>query len=82
MANSVVQTFDRRQQLNVAPAEIQPGDWLRDLGRLRQVKSVEALDDEISPETLHLIHFTDDQGSRSGSLGVRSVTRITVWREL
>ena len=81
MITPVVQTFDHRQQMIVFPSEIKPGDWLRDLGRLRQVKSVETMEDTLQPETLHLIHFVDEQTADYGSLGVRALTRVTIWRD-
>jgi hypothetical protein len=70
--------FDRRR-MQVRPSEIQPGDLVRDLGRLREVESVESLDCEITEATLHLIHFADRRDIKS--LGVREAAQVTVWRK-
>lgn len=70
-------THDRRR-MQLHPAEIRPGDLMRDLGRFREVERVETLTGGITP-TLYLVHFVDDL-SEIGSLGIRDAAQVTVWR--
>lgn len=82
MTSFGIQTFDNRQQIIVAPGEIKPGDWLRDLGTLRQVGYVDALSVNSGPGTLYVIHFTAQSGVADKALGISSSTQqVTIWRE-
>jgi hypothetical protein len=69
------------QRLTMKPSEIRPGDWLRDLGRLRQVGDIGPVDTEVVPSTLYLIRFVDQPDCDFGTMGVREETPVTVWRE-
>jgi len=79
-----VQTFDNRQQVILAdPSEITPGDWLPDLGTLRQVESVDTIGVKIGPGVLYILHFVPQPGIRTMARGYSGGTKnITVWREL
>lgn len=64
------------------PGQIAAGDWLRDLGTLRQVRVIERLPDVIgSGETL-VIRFVSQPGVPDWALGITARTKVTVWREL
>jgi len=80
MATRTIQAFDHRQPVIVNPSEIRPGDWMRDLGTLRQVESVETTDDQTLPGTL--IRFADAVDGQYGTLSVREGVKVTVWRML
>jgi len=82
MATPVVQTFDHRQQMIVDPAEIRLGDWLRDLGALRQVESIDTLSTNTGTGAIYILHFVSQAGVSSKALGISSdATEITIWRE-
>lgn len=79
---TVIQTFDNRRQLIVCPGEIKPGDWLSDLGTLRQVASVDALSLKTGPGMIHILHFEDQPGVANKALGFSTqADLITIWRE-
>jgi hypothetical protein len=84
MTGLVVQTLDNRQQVLLdGPGEIQAGDWLRDLGVLRQVESIEELGAMLGPGVLYILHFVPQPGVEDRALGLAgSTSSITVWREL
>lgn len=78
-----LQTFDGRQQTVLDdPGQIQPGDWLPDLGTLRQVKSVETIDITTgSSGVVHILHFVPQRGVQDLPRGISGSTReVTVWR--
>jgi hypothetical protein len=74
----MIQAFDNRSPVIVVPSEIRPGDWMRDLGRLRQVESVEAARDPIVPGAL--VRFSDDADGQFSTLSVCEGVSVTVWR--
>lgn len=84
MAITKYQTPDQEelQRLTIHPSEIRAGDWMRDLGRLRQIKDIDPVEDKVMPSTLYTIRFTDDAEGASPTLGVREVVPVTIWREL
>lgn len=69
------------QRLTVRPSEIRVGDWMRDLGRLRQIKDIEPVEEKVIPSTLYTICFTDDADGTCPTLGVREAVPVTVWRK-
>jgi hypothetical protein len=71
---------DELQRLTVPPSEIRAGDWMRDLGRLRRIESIEPVEDNVIPSTLYTICFTDDADGAYPTLGVREVVPVTIWR--
>ena len=77
MATPAVQTFDSQQPMIVNPSEIRPGDWMRDLGILRQVESAE---DRSVQGTCASIRFVDGVDGRYGTLSVPEGVKVTVWR--
>lgn len=79
MATTQTDKITELQRLQVAPSAIRKGDLMRDQGSLREVDHVEALDDVITPNTLLTVHFTAD-ACEFGSLGIREVSEVTVWR--
>ena len=75
-----IQTFDSRRQFIVCPGEIRPGDWLRDLGTLRQVESVEESSSAVDLERLFVLRFVSAPGVEDLALGIPSTVTITIWR--
>lgn len=77
------QAPDQRKfhQLTLRPSKIEVGDWMRDLGRYRQVKSIEALEDPVTPSTVYSVCFADDADGDYPTLGVPEAVPVTVWRE-
>jgi hypothetical protein len=75
-----IQTFDGRCAVLVDPREIRVGDWMRDVGRLRQVESVEASAAPISPGVL--VRFSDGETGPYATLSVPDGVAVTVWRML
>jgi hypothetical protein len=66
----------------IRPDEIRPGDWLRDLGTLRQAAAVEETPSAISPGRTFIVQFIPQPGVEDRALGIAStVTTVTVWRE-
>lgn len=64
----------------VRPDEIQPGDWLRDLGTLRQVLSLEELPAAGSPARIFVARFASLSGVEDLALGIPNAVTVTVWR--
>lgn len=63
------------------PNEIKPGDWLCDLGTLRQVASVDALSLQTGPGMIHILHFAPQPGVANKALGFSTqADAVTVWR--
>lgn len=82
MTTPAIHTTDTRRQHVVTPAEIRPGDWLRDLGTLRRVESVDAIGDATSPEMIYIIHFVVQPGVANKALGISSRRpSVIVWRD-
>ena len=80
MSALTIQAFDRRHPIIVNPGEIRAGDWMRDLGRLRRVESVETEDDQVSAGTRVSIRFEDSVDGEFGTLSVPEGIAVTVWR--
>jgi hypothetical protein len=66
------------ERVPVAPPEIVPGDWMKDLGRLRQVVSVQPVDDRIPAATL--VRFADGADGDFPTLTIPADVTVTVWR--
>lgn len=79
MATTQTDMIKELQRTQVRPSAIRKGDLMRDLGSLREVDHVEALDDEITSSTMHTVFFTPD-ACAFGSLGIREASEVTVWR--
>ena len=75
-----VQAFDGRRQVIVGPHEIRVGDWLRDLGTLRQVESVEELPSAIGSGRIFVVRFVLMPGVEDLVLSVPGTVMVTVWR--
>lgn len=82
MTTAQIQAPTNTERLTVKPSEIRQGDWMRDLGRLRQVRAVMPVEAKVLPSTLYLIRFVDQPDGDLGTMGVREVTPVTIWREL
>jgi hypothetical protein len=83
MTTPAIHTTDMRRQHVVTPAEIRPGDWLRDLDTLRQVESVDAIGVAEGPGMIYIIHFVAQPEVANKALGISSQRpEVTVWREL
>jgi len=77
-----IQTFDDRKQLIVHPSQIKPGDWLNDIGTLRQVESVDALSVMAGSGMIHILHFKDQPGIANKALGFSTrANAVTIWRK-
>lgn len=83
MANTRHQAPNRTElrQLKVRPSRIEVGDWLRDLGRYRQVESVEVLTKFAASSTLHSVCFTDGETADGSTLSIPETVLVTVWRK-
>lgn len=64
------------------PGQIMTGDWLRDLGTLRQVLVVEHVPDVIGRGVTLVVRFMSQPGVPDWALGISAHTKVTVWREL
>lgn len=78
--SATIQTFDNRRQYIVRPDEIRPGDWLRDLGTLRQVQSAEKLHAATYSEQIFVLRFVSTPGIEDLDLGIPSTVTVTIWR--
>lgn len=80
--SATVHTFDDRQQMLVDPNEIRPGDWLHDLGTLRQVESIDTIGGNGGPGTLYILHFVEQPGVHNRALGLSGSApgQLTIWR--
>jgi hypothetical protein len=81
--SATVHTFDDRQQMLVDAAEIRPGDWLHDLGTLRQVESIDTLGVQAGPGAIYILHFVEQPGVQNRALGLSgsSTGKLTIWRQ-
>ena len=75
-----VQAFDGRRQVIVRPDEIRAGDWLRDLGTLRQVESVEDSLSAAGSGRIFVMRFVSVPGVEDLVLSIPSTVTVTVWR--
>ena len=75
-----IQTFDGRRQFIVNPGEIRPGDWLRDLGALRQVMSVEDLPAAGGSGRTFVVRFASVPGIEDLVLTIPGTVTVTIWR--
>lgn len=75
-----IQAFDGRRQVILRPDEIRSGDWLRDLGTLRQVVSMEELPAVGGAGQLFVLHFALVAGVEDLVLTIPSTVVVTVWR--
>lgn len=75
-----IQTFDSRRQFIVSPDEIRPGDWLRDLGELRQVMSVEDLLAVGGSGRTFVVRFALVPGIEDLALTIPGTVTVTIWR--
>lgn len=89
MTKAQIQAPTNAQRLTLKPSEIRSGDWMRDLGRLRQVNTIEPLgdgvsrtDDETKSSALYVIRFADEPDGDFATMGVWEAFPVTVWREL
>lgn len=80
MTAVTIHAFDQRQPVIVNPSEIRAGDWMRDLGRLRKVETVETTNDQTMPGTL--VRFTDTVDGQYGTLNICKGVKAIVWRTL
>ena len=78
MAAPMIQAFDQRHPVIVEPSQIRTGDWMRDLGTLRQVESIEEVDDPCAQGVC--VRFVDGVNGRYATLNVRRGVAVTVWR--
>lgn len=72
---STLHAFDRHPVI-VDPSELRPGDWLRDLGTLRKVETV----DHSGPGAS--VRFVDGVPGEFETLSFPEAIPVTVWRTL
>ena len=77
---SGIQTFDSRRQFIVRPGEIRAGDWLRDLGALRQVMSVEEAPAVGGSGRFFVVCFVSAPGIEDRALSIPETVTVTIWR--
>lgn len=82
MTVPTIQAFDQRHPVIVGPSEIRPGDWMNDLGTLRQVEYVDMISVRTGSGVLRLVHFRDQPGVPNLVRGVSEGTDLTIWRTL
>lgn len=75
MAEQAIQTFDGWQPIIVNPSEIRPGDFMRDLGRLREVESVETFSGPCAQGVS--VRFVGGTDGRYASLSVPELVQVT-----
>ena len=80
MSAPTIQAFDQRHPIILKPSEIRAGDWMRDLGTLREVESVEAACDPCADGVC--IRFVGGVVGQYATLSVRENVSVTVWRPL
>jgi len=64
----------------VDSSEIRPGDWLRDLGTLRQVESVEELPSAVGSGRIFVVRFVSAPGVEDLVLSIPGTVTVTIWR--
>lgn len=74
------QTYERRHPIIVNPAEIRVGDWMRDLGKLRQVESVETTDNSALHGATYSIRFSGGVDGDYATLTICEGVTAIVWR--
>ena len=89
MTTVQIQAPTNMRQLTVKPSEIRSGDWMRDLGRLRQVDTIAPVgdgmsqaDDKAKSSELYVIRFADEPDGDFATMGVWEAFPATIWREL
>jgi hypothetical protein len=80
MTAQAIQAFDHWHPISVNPSEIRPGDWMRDLGTLRQVETVQTASDQRTQGALTAVRFVNGVDGRFGTLSVPEGVKVTVWR--
>ena len=76
----MIQVFDSRCPMIVDSSEIRPGDWLRDLGTLRQVESVEELPSAVGSGRIFVVRFVSAPGVEDLVLSIPGTVTVTIWR--
>jgi hypothetical protein len=59
---------------------IKPGDWIADLGTLRQVKYVDSIGLAVGTGFIHIVHFVEQSGVENLARGFSNGASVTVWR--
>jgi len=79
-----VQPFgpELRQYVLDDPRGIMPGDWLVDLGTLRQVESVDMIGVAGGSGVVHIVHFVQQDGVENLVRGFSDGASLTVWRSM
>jgi hypothetical protein len=73
----------RRQAFRLDdPSGIVVGDWLRDLGRFRCVRTTERVPGQIRAEDTIVVRFVPEAGIEDWPLGFPARTGVTVWRDV
>lgn len=69
-----------RQHALDDPRGIMPGDWLADLGTLRQVEYVDTIGVAVGNGVVHIVHFVRQEGIENMARGFSDGASLTVWR--
>jgi hypothetical protein len=80
MSALTIQALGQGHPTIVNPCEIRAGDWMRDLGRLRRVESVEIGDGHARAGMIVSVQFEDGVDGQFGTLSVCPDVTVTVWR--
>lgn len=77
-----VQPFGSALQHCLLPdaGHIKPGDWIADLGTLRQVKYVDSIGLAVSTGFIHIVHFVEQSGIENLARGFSTDASVAVWR--
>ena len=69
-----------RQHALDDPKDIKAGDWLADLGTLRQVQYVDTIGLAVGVGVVHIVHFVQQDGVENLVRGFSDGANLTVWR--
>ena len=69
-----------RQHALDDPKSIKAGDWLADLGTLRQVEYVDTIGLAVGAGVVHIVHFVQQDGVENLVRGFLDGASLTVWR--
>lgn len=72
--------FELRQYVLDDSTDIMLGDWIVDIGTLRQVGAVDMIDRAVGERAVHIAHFVHQGGVENKAHGFSDDASLTVWR--